>query len=375
MHTTKTVESGSITLGIVFGLGMLALGIAASTLTFSTNAVVNNSIAGSGVRALVTADSAGREGIYRLIEDYNADGAVDEFTETEIPLLNATDAASVKAVGTWPIYEIRSSSANPRVSRNITTEVNLFPSGFAFDQAVYTHGSLTIGGSAEINGDVYATNEIDFNGGAPVNGDASTAGAITPTNQTNVTGESTNNHPVIEPPTIDIGTFIAAADYSIITNTASNDVETLIIDPLIDNVIIYTDTTHPSGVVSLNTNATLNGMLIVEDDLKLTGGITITAAPTTGFDVPVAIYVKGDFELAGDATVHGIVFVEGDVKVTGTDNTIDGSLLSVNNSSDLVISGDVSVTYNQGYADAWTDLFDTGLLDGAPPEISDWHEE
>jgi len=362
---STTTENGSMMLGIVFGLGMLGIGIAASTLLFATNSVTDNAIAGSGVRSLITADSASREGIYRVLKDY-ADDDVVTFTGTSIPLLNGTASADVTVSGTWPIYEIKSTSNNPRTTRVVVATLDLFPSAFAFDQAVYTNGSLELTGSGQVNGDVYATEGIDFSsGGSNVDGNAYSPNGIDEHNDSSVAGEDIDNYGTVLPPDIDTTPYFTEAttngDYYADGTTAGNVLKnansagTFYID---DSVEIEGATTN------------LDGTLVVDGDLTLKGG-TYTADSSN----PLVIYVTGNLTLSGGVEVNGIIFVEGETSV-GTGNAeITGSLISVNSGNSMTVTGSFDVTYDPTYAEDWQDIVGIDTESGTDPSISDWHEE
>lgn len=362
----STQQSGSITLGLVFGLGMLALGIAATTLTFSTNAVVNNSITSSGIRSLVTADSASREGVYRIMKDYAPDKIVT-FTNTTLPLLNNTATAEVAITGSWPIYEVRSASTNDRVTRKIVSTLDLFPSAFAFDQAVYTHGQLNFNGNVTINGDVYATNGIDLSGSANISEDAYTPSTINTSGSANVDGDSVSNYDEILPPAIETTPYFTEATingtyYGPGTGaTASN---------IIKNANT-TGTYYIDDMVDINGNSTdFTGTLLATGNVSLTGG-DYTADGTN----PLVLYVGGDLSLAGNVTINGIVYVQGQTTFGVGTPEINGALISVSGANSAGGGGNVTVTYDPVYAEAWQDITGLDTESGSEPKVDDWREE
>lgn len=371
-------QQGSITLGIVFSLGMLGLGIAATTLVFSTGAITNNSNTVSGIRSLVTADAAAREGVYRLFNDHAAHGSAITFTAAAIPNLNHTDLSEVAVSGAWPLYEVRSQARSVKTTRQVVTDVDLFPSAFAFDQAVYTHGFLNISGNAAITGDVYASAGIHFTGNsAAVTGDAFTPGSVTPITQSNVDGDTIPGHPLIEPPMVDITPYRTQAitDGTYFATGEGNLAETLIKNNTTVNKIIYVaDSVSISGGGGGPNATNLSGMLIIEGDLSLSQG-TFSIGSTAPYDEPLIIYVMGDLTLSGNVQLNGIVYVEGATTFGAGTPQIDGALLSVNGANALTVNGNVAISYNPTYAAAWTDITGLDTTSGTAPQVKNWHEE
>lgn len=363
LHTHN--QKGSIVLGLVFGVGIFGLAIATTALTLSTTALVNNVTAISGTETLVTADAALREGIFRVVEDYKPDDTVT-FTNTSVPLINNTNSTDVSVTGSWPVYKITSVATNDQITRKVVSELDFFPSAFVFDQAVYTYGALDIGGNAQINGNVYAEDGVDFTGAASeVDGDAYSPTTIHPHNGNSILGDSIDNHMSIEPP------IINTSDYEAVATTIPNEALAQAAIQTLDNVILHI--TAP-GEVNIS-GGDFTGMIIVDNDLKLTGGTELTAGPAFGFDEPLVLYVGGDLTLGGNITINGIVYVEGETSVGAGTPEINGSLISVSSGNDVDFTGNITVTFNQGYADDWNEITGLDTNSGTDPYTKNWHEE
>ncbi len=372
---TLTTQQGSITLGLVFGLGMLGLGIAAATMTFSTSAISNNSNAAQGVRSLVTADAATREGVYRAIDSVS--GTNVTFTGASIPLLNNSDTAAVTVSGTWPLIDIRGEADNARTTRKVVATLDLFPSAFAFDQAVYTHGQLNVTGNVTIEGDIYATNGIDVGGSADIDGDAHSPQTIDDVHG-RITGTTNETHPVIEPPEIDYTLYQAQAiiDGTYFTGpSASANAEAFIKGNQNLNKVVYVD-----GPVSISgggggPNATkLTGTLVVNGNLDIRQG-TFEIGDDSDHDSPLVIYVNGNLNLEGNVAMNGIVFVDGITTYGNGTPEITGALISTAGTNEAAGNGNITVTYDPVIGAAWQNILGLDTESGTDPMVKNWHEE
>lgn len=371
-------QQGSITLGIVFGLGMLGLSIAATTIMLSTNAIANNSNAASGIRSLVTTDAAVREGFYRALKTYSYTTKTIDFTSTDmsstaIANTNGMNAATVNVTEiSWPIYEIQSASTNNKTTRQIVATLDVFPSAFAFDQAVYTHGALEISGNTQISGSVYATDGIDFTGGAAeVDGNAYSPATINTLDDDNVQGDIVTNHPQINPPTIDLTPYQnqAITDGTYYASGFGPNAEIAIKNQTNHNKIFYV-----ADNVSITGGADFTGMLIVEGNLSLSQG-AFSVGDTAPYDEPLVVYVMGDLTLSGNVEINGIVCVEGITTFGAGTPKINGSLISMDDNNTLTVNGNINITYDPAYGTAWQDITGLDTNSGSSPVVKDWHEE
>jgi cytoskeletal protein CcmA (bactofilin family) len=363
--TKNNLENGSIALGMVFGLGILGLGIAASTLLFATSSVSNNSIAGSGVRSLITADSASREGVYRALDSYDPDAKTVGFASASIPLLNDTDSANVGLTGAWPVYELQSTSTNPRTTRVVVATLDLFPSAFAFDQAVYTNGNLNFNGNVTIDGSVYATDGINLGGSADINGNAYTPDDITTSGSADVNGDSIDNHDSILPPTVDITPYVveATADGTYYSDGG-------VAGAILQNAN-HSGTYYVADDMSISGNNTdFSGVLVVTGDLSITGGDFTTDSAN-----PLVIYVGGNLNISGNVTINGIVLVEGETTFGNGNPVVNGSLISANGANKAGGGGNITINYDSSYSEQWQDIIGLETESGTEPRVVNWHEE
>lgn len=367
MNKHHQKNNGSVSLGLIFGLGILGLGIATTSLIFSTNSITSQTMSASGIRTLVTSDSATREGIYRVIESVS--GQTVSFTNGNIPLLNNTDHASVLVSGTWPILTVASSANNNRITRNIITEINLFPSAFAFDQAVYTHGELNLSGNVTIAGNVYATNGIDIQGAAAkIIGDAYSPHSVNPFNNNSISGDVNDNHIQIDPPIIDTTTYYstAVANGTYFSSTDSMNAVNNIKNNTVTGTYFIDDSINITG-----NNTDFSGTIIVTGDLTLNGGTFKTNTSNTN---PLVLYVDGNLLLTGGVEISGIIFVAGETTLGNGTPKVNGSLISANNLNKATGGGNVLITYNSTYANAWQDIIGLDTESGTAPIVKNWHE-
>jgi hypothetical protein len=374
MKSTQ-LQQGSIVLGLVFGLGVLGLGIAATTLTFSTSAVTNHTTASAGVRSLVTADSITREGVYQVLQaGYSSNDIVDfKNSNPEFKLLNltslSTDSAEYHASGTWPIIEVTSTSSNPRTTRKVVVTLDLFPSAFAFDQAVYSHGQISANGNLTINGNAYATNGIALSGNANINGDAYSPLAMNSNTKNRISGESYENSSTIIPPTIATSSYKVLAQSA---NTYFTDISlarTYIQGNPAGFPVVFVESPNE---LSLNANSlAFFGTIISTGGFSMNGG-TISANPSGD---PLAVYSGGNAAIRGNATINGIVYIDGTTTFGNGTNRINGTLLSTQPSSTLSVNGNAMVTYNATYGKNWQNITGLDTESGTAPMVKNWHEQ
>jgi len=364
----KKLQGGSIVLGLVFGLGILGLGIAATTMIFSTNAITNHSTASAGVRSLVTADAATREGVYRVLDSVS--GMNVSFTEANLPLLNMSNDTGVTVTGSWPVLTVHGTANNNRTTRKVVAEIDLFPSAFAFDQAVYTHGTLSVTGNVQINGNVYATQNITLGSAASkITGNAYSPNAVNPFNNSSISGTTNDKHPQIDPPSINITTYATEA---LSNGTYYSSSESTIAANTIKNNTVSGSYFIEDSVTITGNNTDFSGVLIVTGDLTLNGGRFQTDSSASN---PLILYVGGNLSLSGNVEIHGIVYVAGETTLGSGSPTIHGSIISVNSLNKATGGGDITINYESAYAESWQNITGLDTESGTAPKVKNWHEQ
>ena len=369
---------GSITLGLVFGLGLLSLTLASIALSSVTNTIGSHRNELSGLRTFVTADSAAREGVYRYLQESNYSGDVDWVDLAGGGEINAVLASSISIdKSNWPNILVRGSAENSLTGREVGYTVRPSDLELAFDHAIYSQFDLEIGGNATVNGSIYANGDIDFTGGsAEVNGDAFAVGDIDQSHD-NIDDEThliVRGTETLAPPTIDSAVYYSQAvadgtwyNAPVLAETAHNGVTT-------NNVVVYVEgASHDTHLV--NSNTKISGTVFVEGDLSLKS-ITITPGDDIQHDDPLVVYVGGNLHLGGNTSIYGLVYVMGATTFSGGNNTITGSLISANSVSQVDVTGNITVNYDPVLMSEWRDIeglsFATGIDDVT--SITDWTE-
>lgn len=378
MQNNAHTSRGSIVLGMVLGMGMLGLAIASTSLLFSVVTVKSSGESTSGLATLVMADAAAREGVYQVLR-------ADDFSVGSVPAFNGVDWTDIEVSGDWPIKYVRGSAANVLSERRVVSTINLFPSGMAFDHALFSSNNIEFGGGAPPgaikNGNLYAQGNIDFsNAAAVIEGDVTASGEVTG-NTSNVNGSIDQNVQIILPPHIDPTPYIAEATAHSNLSEALNCVAQ---NP--GEATIYVSTTNPANPCggnqgnqgnqgnNPNTNqADFTGTLIYEGNLTLQGG-----EYTMGTDHLLVLYVDGNLELFGGATVNGLVYVTGDVYLSGN-STVNGAIITTGTDSVITVEGAADINIDEVFTDSikeqWEEILGLDTTSGTAPMVTAWREE
>jgi hypothetical protein len=375
--TYNKKEQGSITLGVVFGLGLLSMTLAGIALNAVTNTVGAHRNEVAGLRTFVTADAAAREGVHRFLHTDNFTGDADWASLAGGNDMNAVLGSAITVdYSTWPNIRVRGNAENALAGREAGITVTLSDLEAGFDHAIYSQFDLEMGGNATVNGSVYANGDIDFDGtSAQVNGNVYAAGEID-TSHDNI-GETfitVKNTKIIHAPEIISAPYSiqATADLTLYTNpvlaqNAHKGVTT-------NNKVIYVAGASNSTKLE-NANTKISGTVFVEGDLSLKG-VTITPGNDADHSDPLVVYVGGDLHLAGNTTIHGLVYVEGETTFAGGNNTITGSLMSANGVSQMDVTGNITVHYDPALMAKWKTIggltFTPGVDDVA--RVSGWSQ-
>ncbi|MDO8558302.1 MAG: hypothetical protein Q7S09_03900 [bacterium] len=355
--SNRNPERGVITLMAVLGVGLFALGAALTMATGVLSELATNQDTVAGDQVFYTGESNAGEGAYQYL-------STSSYASVAPTLLNDTSTGSVVIVPlAWPYVRARGHAGNGTTRRIVSRIITVFPEGQAFDYAVYSNEEMNFGGNATVNGDVYATDEIDFTGAsAEVNGNAFSPGDV---ETDNVNGFSVTGVDVIEPPRIFIEPY---RDMAIAAGT--HFTSTPLARSFLNNNI-----THNIAVVvedipelKLQNSTSSTGSLVTLHDLELTGG-TYTAAGGRP-----AIIVYGNLKIAGGTTINGIVYVEGSTTFGSGTNTINGSLISVGGAS-VDVTGNAVINFDPQYVADWDLLPGLDTSTTSTPEVISWGEE
>ena len=353
-------QKGIINLIVVMSIGLFALGAALVLSIGLLGEVKKNRNTISGDRTFYAAESGMVEGSYQYFKTSSYGGGIPiPINNTLAGLISVTDLG-------WPYVAVEGEADNLNTKRIVLYTINLFPEGFAFDHAVYAHNELTLGGSIEVNGSIFANDEINFLGNnATVNGDAFSPQPITDTD--NINGNVVSGVEPVPIPDID---FQPYADVALIEGTYfinADDAESYLNDETRNAVVFVNDSTEKTKIQGANTN--LTGSLVVRGDLDITGG-TYTA--TNNY---LAVIVEGDLKIAGGVTINGIVYAKGNTTFGGGNNTINGALISGGEASFTDLTGNVTINYDPVIAQTWQDLTGLDTVSSLPPKIILWNEQ
>jgi len=232
----------------------------------------------------------------------------------------------------------------PRAEVALEAVVDFIGADNFFDHALYSAANLTLKGNAySITGDVY----YDENSNIDVNHD-------------NVSGE------IIPGEVID---FLGDIDWSGLRNIAACQDPADVFDHVID-VGDFETSSLPASFWYDEANAIPN-VIYVEGsgNLQISGNRTIG-----GF----LVVVSGDCEISGTVTLDGCLLVKDDIKVSGTVNIIGGIWAGgvvddeAANKDGVFISGNISLIYDQTYMDAIKDNIQ--FLKAGSASVLSWKE-
>jgi hypothetical protein len=352
-------EKGIISLVVIMSVGLFALGSVLAVSTGILGELIKNKNTVSGDQAFYTAEAGMKEGTYQYLNSLSYSGG------TAVLLNNAAGGDIVVATSTWPYIIAKGTAENIRSYRGVLHTITVFPEGFAFDHAVYAHNDLTLGGSVEVNGSVFANDGIDFHGAnAAVNGNAYSPGDIE--DHGNISGLIVPGVDPIPLPHFDLEPYRQAAIVDGTLFSSSTEAETYLNNQT-RNAVIFVDDVDKTKIQGTNTN--LTGSLVTMGNLDLTGG-TFTAS-----DNYLAIVVNGDLKIAGGATINGIVYVTGDTSFGGGNNVITGALICGGETIVTDITGNATINYDAALAQSWHDLVGLDTVSSEVPQVILWEEE
>jgi len=352
-------EKGVISLIVLLGIGFLALGMAFAISTSTLSELSKNRNTFLGDKAFYTADAAARKGAYNYI-------ANSSYTGGSFELLNGDSASNIIITDPCPSEPyvcVEGQAGNLIANRKAIYKLTKFPEGLSFNYAIFSQNNLNFGGSATVNGNIFANGNIDFHGAhASVNGDAFSPGTID--DFPNIGGETVEGVDSIPKLEIDPQPYRDEAEAAGTLFTPS-DAESYLNNQAKTAVIYVEGNTHMGG-----NNTNLIGALVVEGSLKVSGG-TYTAKE----DYP-AIIVQGDLEIAGGAIINGVIYVTGSTSFGAGGGTINGAIISVGEISQADFTGNATINYNPDLIGNWLEF--PGIDPGSstsPPVIINWWEE
>jgi len=229
---TFSSQQGVIIVGVVFVLGMFAIGAVTLVASSITSGIVKNVNSSSGLKTQLSAESVLREGAYQIVN-----GVDPDMYSGSIPPINyvLSNSVTVQDIG-YPNLLITGDSDNSRSYRKMIYAVSLFPESAVFDHAVYAQNNLDLGGNITINGSTFANGDIDISGNAEINGDAYSVGEIS--DESAVTGDATQGVEGVSPPEVDTSYFydIANSDGTVFS---SADADAYTDGEIVENKIVY----------------------------------------------------------------------------------------------------------------------------------------
>lgn len=354
-------ESGVITLFVVLGAGIFALGTALTLATGILSEVRKSGNTAQGDRMFYAAEANLSEGRYQYLNNDTYSGALSA------GLFNSASSSdiTVSDIG-WPYVQVRGSASGGDTIRATVHTLTVFPEGQAFNHAVYSENDLTVGGSAQINGSIFANNGIDFTGSnAEINGDAYSPDDIDDQHD-NVNGESFEGVDPISPPTIDSTPYLAqaTADGTVFASGAA--LESYLNNQTRSGVLYQatSDDVHISG-----SNTELTGSLVSFGNTRIQGGTF------SGTDEYAAVVIYGDLEISGGTTINGVVYATGSVAFGSGNNTVNGTIIAAGGVSAASLTGNTTINYDPDLATVWPDLTGLNTTSTEEPKVIYWGEE
>ncbi len=349
-------QKGMIALITILGVGFLALTAVIAISIGAFSGLVRNSNAVFGKQSFYTAEAAVNEGMYQRLGSAT-------YVNSSAPLLNGTLAGTISLVD-LPSYrvEIKGIVTNNRTERRVIKTFTLCPACEAFTYGVYSAGGgITLTGGSTVNGDVYSANSINLNGTSQINGNAEAVNAVS---GSNVSGSSISGASVVPAPSIDYVTYLTKAQDDGTYFTKSKDADDFFKSPT-SNAIVYLNFTSSASVKT----SSFTGIIVSETDLSLQG--TFNAA--TNYP---AIISKGSLKMQGNTTINGIAIVAGEMNNTGNNNVINGSLIFLNPTSNVKITGGMIVNYDPTYFQNIENMVGFSVsMSGSTVKFLNWKEE
>jgi len=354
MFFCKNNDKGIMSLAVIFVIGFFGLGLVLTVATAALLGITKNYNTNSGNQTFYTAETAVREGIYQYLADNSY--STGNFSQTINNI--STSSIPISVTSSWPYVIITGEAENNITHREVGYILNVFPEGLAFDYAVYSENTLDLGGSVDVEGNIFANGTTSISGSATIDGDAFSAATVTTTGSGDVTGNESSFVDPIPPPQIDLEEYRSIATFEA---TSSPDAQGYLNGNTITGEIIFVDaTTTETDIQTTN----LTGSLAVKGDLRLRGGTVITAT-----DNYAAVVVNGDLRITGNTTINGVVYVSGNTTFSGGNNFINGSLISVDG-VDTELLGSVDIQFSTS-----TLLFGISTTTTSTPKITSWQEQ
>lgn len=346
---------------VVLGLGLFGLAIVATVAVGTMAELRKNRNTTSGDQMFYTAHSAADEGVYQFLKSAPT---IPPSGLAEI-LNGASSAGTQIEALAWPYYRIRGNSANPATQRHAVRIITVFSEGEAFKYALFADADLTIGGSAQVNGNIFSNNDIIFPLGckAQVVGDAFAAGDIEKkcTKKDLVTGDEKTGLDQIPPIILSSDPYkVRAQDNGTYFNNVAA-AKAYLNSPSAGDVVFVDD---PATLKLTGTD--LDGTLVTMGSLELAGNSSF--ATTT----EVSIFVNGDLDLTGNVDLTGIIYVTGVTTFGNGTYNISGSLISLGG---ITVSGNTQVNFNPAVFVKWPGMPGLPSTSGSPPLPLEWGEE
>ena len=377
MKTHITREKGSITLGMVYGLGLLSLGVASLALSSVVTNLSTHKNEMSGVRTFVTADSAAREGAYRFIEYGMSEvGTID--------LNSVLGSETSIIVSNYPIRHIRGVASTTRTERKMVYEVQPSDIQSGFEHAIFAQQNLEISGAASTTGSVYVGNDLKVTGAGgqggantpKVSGSIYVAGDIA-TNTNHDFGEVHNhNVAVLSAPTIDKNHYVGLASeycsFTLVSNQGQGGGQGGGNTVQLPQSFQWNNCKNEVVHIQVEAGKTVNGhwppqgwsgVVVIDGNATMNGGRFSCADDC---EDPLAIYVDGNLSLSGTVQVKGLVYVTGIATVGSGSGSVDGSLVS-SDTGGVKVTGALSVSYNKEIMGSWENIGGLDTSGGTDP--------
>lgn len=196
-----------------------------------------------------------------------------------------------------------------------------------FDHALFSNATLTLGGTANINGSIMANGNVTINGTPSVTGDVYSGGTIS-----GASGPAFHpNMPKAPMPVIDINYYRSKA--SVILPSGSNMPNT------IDGIVFVDGDMHLSGSQTISGK----GTIVVTGDVRINSNTVLNLADS---DSEFAIVCAGSIRTNGNCTIDGYLYahnVKDDASFTGngTANITGGVAADIISKA----NGNLTVTY------------------------------
>ena len=348
----------------VLVVGVIALGFAFSLTLDAGTELTKDRNTKFGIHAFYTADASAREGAYQYLGEYAANGEAN-YSGGTTSLLNGSLNNTISVETEWPFVEIIGEADNNLTSRKVIYTITLFPEGEAFENAVYAQDLLVLGGSMEINGNIFANSGIDFNGNkAQLNGNAYSPSEIEDTD--NINGAAVSGVDEIPAPVLDTQPYQDIAEANGTLFDSPSAAESYLNNQTREAIVVVNseDQTSVQG-----SGTSLTGSLVTLGDLNILGGTY------TGTEGMATIVVIGNLRISGGATINGLVYVSGETSFGGGNNTINGTLISTVGATVTNLTGNAQINYDSSLSIWWQDLLGLNTTSSIGPKIINWREE